>query len=278
MRIWDSVYMAGLQQDVCRTASDLTGERNSFFRSASILQQTPVDGVPVRELPFLVERKNSRMDRFMVKFELLDPVELHADAHVVHNDCEWIGLQCALTAAMQDLYSLDGIVSEMIASCVGTVRMLRSEGHDGGSVSAALGYLYLAPKPHWTPLYWAEMLAHEATHNALFLVDMTEGLFPDLAGLKAQPTYAESALRGERRPFDKAFHSAFVALTVGRINRLGGNPGRAASVFARVEPTIKALRTAVETSRRLRHNVMSDVAIEMIDELEVLAKSEGELL
>jgi hypothetical protein len=88
-------------------------------------------------------------------------------------------------------------------------------GYSGGTVSNRIGLIWLAPTPDWSVELWLENLVHEFVHNALFLEDMVHGVL--VAGgdrLEASDALAMSAIRQERRGYDKSYHSAFVSLAI----------------------------------------------------------------
>lgn len=85
----------------------------------------------------------------------------------------------------------------------------------GASVSSVIGTIWLAPSPSWTPDTYVEAIVHEFVHNALFLEEAVHTLFTD--EVLNTSTHAGSAILGTRRQYDRAFHSAFVLLAVGRV-------------------------------------------------------------
>lgn len=88
-------------------------------------------------------------------------------------------------------------------------------GYSGGTVSNRIGLIWLAPTCDWSVEQWLENLVHEFVHNALFLEDMVHGVL--VAGgdrLEAPDALAMSAIRQEKRGYDKSYHSAFVSLAI----------------------------------------------------------------
>lgn len=72
-----------------------------------------------------------------------------------------------------------------------------------------------SPGPQWTVMDFAETLVHETTHLNLFVLDMVYRLYelPTAELAEHQHRVVVSAVKvGELRPFDKAFHSAVVAV------------------------------------------------------------------
>lgn len=84
----------------------------------------------------------------------------------------------------------------------------------GGTTSSAVGILFIDPRDYWIEEDYYEFLIHELGHTVLFLQEWRFGLFSSQLRLKDSNTFALSAIRGELRPMDKAFHSALVATDV----------------------------------------------------------------
>jgi hypothetical protein len=97
---------------------------------------------------------------------------------------------------------------------IADVNVCYSPNQDGGSISNGIGLIYLCPNEQWTPEYAGEMLVHEHTHNAIFLTDLSDKIFPDLEALIHPDAYAISAIRKTKREFDKVYHSICVVASI----------------------------------------------------------------
>ncbi|GEO28156.1 hypothetical protein AAC03nite_39410 [Alicyclobacillus acidoterrestris] len=84
----------------------------------------------------------------------------------------------------------------------------------GGTTSGAVGILWIDAREDWTNRDMYEFLVHELSHTLLFIHEWAHGLFTSQRRLTESETYAMSAIRGQIRPMDKAFHSAIVATDV----------------------------------------------------------------
>jgi HEXXH motif-containing protein len=102
----------------------------------------------------------------------------------------------------------------MVDLLVTDIVVLSSERTGGGSASHIPGLVCMSPGPGWTTWDFAESLVHEALHLNLFVADMVYGLYTlPSAELTAERYRVLSAVKiGERRPLDKAFHAAVVAV------------------------------------------------------------------
>jgi hypothetical protein len=87
--------------------------------------------------------------------------------------------------------------------------------YSGGSVSNAIGWIWLSPQADWTSGEYSENLIHEYTHNVLFLEEMVNTLFSVSASVMAEPeNRVVSAIRRVPRFFDQTFHAAAVAIVL----------------------------------------------------------------
>lgn len=224
-------------------ASDPATVRHEFLKRVRRLQEVPANVSPDT---ILFEWDNSEIVRFLQFHKLISEEESREDRHVVPvTDRERsLGVVRAGFAYVRE-HRPD--IFDMIHELIGTISIFRLDEQDGGSVSSAIGYIYLSPKAHWTVAYCGEMLVHEFVHNSLFLIDMIEGLFPNLSNLALPVAAVTSVLRGQRRPYDKAFHSACVAATLIQFHSHAGNHERAAALYG---PLVKTVDELFEVDRK----------------------------
>lgn len=87
--------------------------------------------------------------------------------------------------------------------------------YSGGSVSNAIGWIWLSPQVDWKAQDYSENLIHEYTHNVLFLEEMVNTLFAVSASVMAEPeNCVVSAIRRVPRFFDQTYHAAAVAIVL----------------------------------------------------------------
>ncbi|MDD9150469.1 MULTISPECIES: aKG-HExxH-type peptide beta-hydroxylase [unclassified Sporolactobacillus] len=84
----------------------------------------------------------------------------------------------------------------------------------GGTTSDAVGVLWVNPSDNWNKIDYYELLIHELCHTMIFLYEWQCGIFSNKNRLTDSETFAMSAIRGKRRPLDKAYHSAIVATEI----------------------------------------------------------------
>lgn len=113
----------------------------------------------------------------------------------------------------------------------------------GGSSSAAIGTIWIAPRPTTTKFDIVEMLLHELTHHLLFLDERNYAHF-DYNLIGNRENRAFSAILNMNRPVDKVAHSIVVAteLVLARSRFLGDKNPR--SVHPQTDKMIADVITA----------------------------------
>ncbi len=133
-------------------------------------------------------------------------------------------------------------------------------GYGGGSISSRIGLIWLAPLEDWSIETWAENIVHELVHNILFIEELVNTIFRYSVQEMAEPNAtAISAIRQEKRGFDKSFHSAFVSFSIAKFYLLHGS---AEKVKAILPPLIVCLNDLVQNNWVLTLNGKA-----MLDEL-----------
>jgi hypothetical protein len=84
----------------------------------------------------------------------------------------------------------------------------------GGTVSAAVGVLWVNPTESFTTSDRVEFLCHELTHTLLFLDEWRYSHFDSTEGMADREHYVLSAVQTVARPLDKVLHSIVVAAEI----------------------------------------------------------------
>jgi hypothetical protein len=127
---------------------------------------------------------------------------------------------------------------------VGRVVYAYRDGYSGGSVSNAIGWIWLSPESDWDEDEFFEDLVHEYVHNVLFLEEMVHTLFALSAAEMAEPeNRVVSAIRRVPRYFDQAYHAAAVALVLSELALKTGRTSSARLYVDGLLPSLDALRT-----------------------------------
>lgn len=151
-------------------------------------------------------------------------------------------------AALRDLIS-NGLKSisavsfdlhELIELTIGEIFLAQESGSEGGTMSSAVGLIWLNPRIEWGTRKTGENIVHEWIHNMLFLADMVDPLFAvDYTGLSEESAHATSAILHRKRPFDRCYHSAAVAAGLVFFHSISGDKERADAL---IEPTVRTVR------------------------------------
>ncbi|NPC93214.1 hypothetical protein HOO54_13470 [Bacillus sp. WMMC1349] len=77
-----------------------------------------------------------------------------------------------------------------------------------------MGLTWLSPPKTWSVVDYAEAIYHEFIHNSLFLDDMVNSVFPDPKACAEDEALVTSTILKRKRPLDRAYHSACVAVGI----------------------------------------------------------------
>jgi HEXXH motif-containing protein len=126
--------------------------------------------------------------------------------------------------AVAYIRSLNSDLGRIIDLLVTDVVVLNSERTGGGSASHLPGLVCISPGARWEMVDYAESIMHEGTHLNLFVADSVHGIYtlPTSALGEEQYRVLSAVKVGERRPLDKAFHSAAVAVPLMYMQQLRG--------------------------------------------------------
>lgn len=182
----------------------------SFARAIRALQSPEVTLEPARRRPRLVWNGYdvagvSSVLRDLMAVETLDPGCAYTSKE---RRCSLPGVRDGLRWLRHSFPA----TFPVLCKAVPFVLLAKKDAHAGGSASNRIGFVWLAASPSWTGHSCGEHLYHEYIHQCLFLEDMVNTLFDrGKDGMCDQQNQAPSAIRGEYRRYDQAFHSAFVA-------------------------------------------------------------------
>ncbi|KPC70343.1 hypothetical protein ADL26_17745 [Thermoactinomyces vulgaris] len=84
---------------------------------------------------------------------------------------------------------------------------------------------------------------HEFIHNSLFLDDMVNTIFPDTEVLGTEDALVTSSILKWKRPLDRSFHSAAVAIALSHFYTMLGDTKKAQSYLPSVEQTVEELNS-----------------------------------
>jgi hypothetical protein len=145
-----------------------------------------------------------------------------------------------ISSGLDSISAVSRELRELIDLTIGEIFLAQEDGSEGGTMSSAVGLIWLNPHAAWDPRKAGENIVHEWIHNMLFLADMVDPLFAvDYTGLSADSAHATSAILHRKRPFDRCYHSAAVAAGLVFYHTISGDRQKADAL---IEPTMKTVR------------------------------------
>jgi len=150
------------------------------------------------------------------------------------------GLYDLISEGLESISAVSHDLRELIELTIGEIFLAQESGSEGGTMSSAVGLIWLNPRIEWGARKAGENIVHEWIHNMLFLADMVNPLFAvDYTGLSAESAHATSAILHRKRPFDRCYHSAAVAAGLVFFHSISGDAERADAL---IEPTVRTVR------------------------------------
>jgi hypothetical protein len=170
--------------------------------------------------------------------------------------------------ALYDLISngLDAIsmvshdLQELIGLTIGEILLAQEGDFGGGSLSSAVGLIWLNPKAEWSLQRTGENIVHEWIHNMLFLADMVSPLFAvDYTALSKEEAHVTSAILRRKRPFDRCYHSAAVAAGLVFFRTISGDIKGANALIGSAARTVKEIQNKPELMTRSGADLIQEV-------------------
>lgn len=119
----------------------------------------------------------------------------------------------SVAAALETIAALDPALHRSMRIVVAGFIFARRSDLEGGSTSALMGLIWLDPGEEWTVETYVENMVHEYVHQCLFLDEMVHTVFSKYSvdDMSTPDALVTSTILKRRRPYDKAYHSAFVS-------------------------------------------------------------------
>lgn len=150
---------------------------------------------------------------------------------------------------------------QLIELTIGEIFLAQERGSEGGTMSSAVGLIWLNPRIEWGARGTGENIVHEWIHNMLFLADMVSPLFAvDYIGLSAESAHVTSAILHRRRPFDRCYHSAAVAAGLVFLHTISGDIQKADALIGPTMRTVRELQDKPELMTQSGADLIQDVA------------------
>lgn len=171
------------------------------------------------------------------------------------------GLHDLISNGLASVASVNRDLHELIELTIGEIFLAQESGSEGGTMSSAVGLIWLNPRTEWGARKAGENIVHEWIHNMLFLADMVNPIFAvDYISLSADSAHATSAILHRKRPFDRCYHSAAVAAGLVFYHTISGDTETADALIEPTLRTVQELQGKPELMTQSGADLLQDVA------------------
>lgn len=184
--------------------------KSLFFQSLNKLQNVDI---PNSSDNIMIQFQNEQLLENLIKRRMMSKEDTENNKHL-YNEEEQKEIRYNIEKALELINILHPDLHNLIHLLTGTYACYKKEGFGGGSVSSIIGLTWLSPPKKWTVIDYAEALYHEFVHNSLFLDDMVNSVFPDPTACAQEEALVTSTILKRKRPLDRAYHSACVAVAL----------------------------------------------------------------
>jgi hypothetical protein len=256
----------------CLTAGQVV--RNALLIQSAVSQQTgsspltfweAVTSIQYGEMPFRPNGNEPELVWDAGAYAFSDALRMVMGVQELPSDWRYSSSEQALhTQRIQEgqkmLLQYFPTTYQAICRIVPYLLVARRTGYGGGGVSNRVGMIWLSPQDSTSSTDHAENLLHEFIHQALFLEDMVDTIFPHSATVMERPeNLALSAVRRVQRGYDKSYHSAFVAYGMVQFYLALGDEEKAAHYLANLLPCLDDLTRS--------KSLLSDNGVRQLDSL-----------
>ena len=207
-----------------------TDVKKDFYEKLKLIQGL---NIPVHSKKIVLSFQDSDVVESMYKSGLLvNPKNFILNGHHIFSKKEQKKITEKTTEALHFIQQADNVLYEsmlQVVACIGYYKAAE-KGHLGGTVSSAVGLIWLDPSKggDWSIPFLAEQIVHEYVHTTLFIAEMVRGMYTDASLVPT--SLVVSAIRRQKRGYDKSFHAAYVATGLVAFHAETGSIGRAAEL------------------------------------------------
>ena len=204
--------------------------KKQFYDKLKLIQGL---NIPVHEHKIVLSFEDSDVVEAMYKAGLLvNPKEFILNKSHLFSKREQQAISKRTTQALKFIRQADSVLFEsmlQVVACIGYYKAAE-KGHLGGTVSSAVGLIWLDPSKggDWSIPFLAEQIVHEYIHTTLFIAEMVRGTYTDTS--LVPESLVVSAIRRQKRGYDKSFHAAYVASGLVAFHANTGSIGRASEL------------------------------------------------
>ncbi|MFX3625478.1 MAG: HEXXH motif-containing putative peptide modification protein [Ectobacillus sp.] len=182
--------------------------KKKLFEILNALQNS---NIPYETDNIIIDFENEKLLNHLVADGMIDREDTYNQNHLFNPQDQNI-IRDNIEKALRLIKMLQPELHFLMTQLIGTIVCFRKKGYGGGSVSSLIGAIWFNPLAKWSVVDYAEALYHEFIHNSLFLDDMVNSIFPDTKIITTEEALVTSTILKIKRPLDRSFHSAGVAI------------------------------------------------------------------
>ena len=245
-RFWCFNYTIN-KDNQARAILSLGGNANTnevkthFYDKLKLIQGL---NIPVHENRIVLSFEDSDVVESMYKAGLLvNPKRFILNGDHIFSKSEQQKITEKTAQALNFIRNADSVLYEsmlQVVACIGYYKAAE-KGHLGGTVSSAVGLIWLDPSKggDWSTPFLAEQIVHEYIHTTLFIAEMVRGMYTDVS--LVPKSMVVSAIRRQKRGYDKSFHAAYVATGLVAFHANTGSIERSAELAKYLNQSVQDL-------------------------------------
>ena len=233
--------------------------KKEFYEKLKLIQGL---NIPVHDKKIMLSFQDSDVIESMYKSGLLvNPKDFILNGDHIFSKEEQRKITEKTTAALNFIQQADNVLFEsmmQVVACIGYYKAT-DKVHLGGTVSSAVGLIWLDPSKggDWSIPFLAEQIVHEYIHTTLLIAEMVRGMYTDASLIPT--SLVVSAIRRQKRGYDKAFHAAYVATGLVAFHSETGRVGRAVELAKYLNQSVHDLEKV-----QLETGILDNTGSEML--------------
>jgi hypothetical protein len=210
-----------------------------------ILNSLQYSNIPFAADEIIIDFKNKDLLDQLINDGMMNSEDTINNNHIFSSEDQLI-IGENIKKGLNLLKMLQPELHTLMQQLIGTIVCFRKKGYGGGSVSSLIGAIWFNPLSQWSIVDYAEALYHEFIHNSLFLDDMINSIFPDTKIITIEEALVTSTILKIKRPLDRSFHSAAVAIGLMHYYHLLSDYKKIATFKEPLETTISEMNDKVK--------------------------------
>lgn len=229
--------------------------KSLFFEVINSIQNS---NIPFEKDNVIIDFYNEDLLNHLITDGMMDTNDTIDNNHIFSNEDQTI-IKNNINKAFQLIEILQPELHTLMQQLIGTIVCFRKKGFGGGSVSSLIGTIWLNPMAKWNVVDYAEALYHEFIHNSLFLDDMINSIFPDTKIITTDEALVTSTILKRKRPLDRSFHSAAVAIGLMHYYHLLSDYNKIVTFIEPLQKTIQEMNDKQKYLGEQGKNILSEM-------------------